>query len=104
MAIFVINQRELSMINCEECNKYAQNIFQRGEISQDEINKLALDRHILKGCDYVGEVGEVLTLVERNEGGTITVAAGEYRIINGQFYKIEKSVENPCLQANRLQD
>ncbi len=92
------------MINCEECNKYAQSIFQRGEISQDEINKLALDRHILKGCDHVAQVGEVLTPMDRNENGTITVPAGEYRIINGDWYKIEKSVENPCLQASRLHD
>lgn len=41
----------MKMINCEECTNYAQHIFERGEITQDEINKLALDRHILKGCD-----------------------------------------------------
>lgn len=39
------------MIDCKECQEYAQLIFSRGEIAQDEIEKLALDRHILKGCD-----------------------------------------------------
>lgn len=39
------------MTDCKECNDYAQLIFSRGEIVQDEIEKLALDRHILKGCD-----------------------------------------------------
>lgn len=92
------------MINCEECNKYAQHIFERGEITQDEINKLALDRHILKGCDYIPHEGEIITPIQRNDNGTVTVPAGQYRIINGQWYKIEKSVENPCLQASRLQD
>lgn len=94
------------MINCEECNKYAQSVYQRGEIAQDEINKLALDRHILKGCDVVGHVGEVLTLVPVTEQNTIIVGQGTYRIINGQFYKVEvsESVESPCLQSSRLQD
>lgn len=39
------------MIDCKECNDYAQLIFSRGEIAQDEIEKLVIDRHILKGCD-----------------------------------------------------
>lgn len=41
------------MIDCEECHNYAKKIYERGEISAAEINKLALDRHILKGCDYL---------------------------------------------------
>ena len=43
--------RKIRMIDCKECQQYAQLIFSRGEIVQDEIEKLALDRHILKGCD-----------------------------------------------------
>lgn len=39
------------MINCKECSDYAQLIFSRGEIPEDEIEKVTLDRHILKGCD-----------------------------------------------------
>lgn len=39
------------MINCKECSDYAQLIFSRGEIPEDEIGKITLDRHILKGCD-----------------------------------------------------
>ncbi len=38
------------MIDCKECNEYAQMIFDRGEIEQDEISTLVLNRHILKGC------------------------------------------------------
>lgn len=41
------------MIGCKECNEYAQLIFSRGEIEHDEMSKLALDRHILKGCDNI---------------------------------------------------
>lgn len=39
------------MINCTECLEYANMILERGEITSDDINKLAIDRHILKGCD-----------------------------------------------------
>lgn len=38
-------------IDCQECNDYAELIYSRGEIAQEEKEKLALDRHILKGCD-----------------------------------------------------
>lgn len=38
------------MVNCEECHGYAKKIYERGEIGATDINKLALDRHILKGC------------------------------------------------------
>ena len=58
------------MIDCKECNDYAQLIFDRGEITQDEINKLALDRHILKGCNAI-----------------YPVPPGDYEVINGVFYK-----------------
>ncbi|MGC2661770.1 MAG: hypothetical protein WA324_27750 [Bryobacteraceae bacterium] len=37
-------------IDCRECNEYAQLIFDRGEITQDEINNLVMNRHILRGC------------------------------------------------------
>lgn len=39
------------MVDCKECSDYVNNIFNRGEITKDEIDKVILDRHILKGCD-----------------------------------------------------
>ena len=39
------------MIDCVECNSYATLILDRGEIKPSEFEKLALDRHILKGCE-----------------------------------------------------
>jgi hypothetical protein len=39
------------VINCKECHDYANSIYARGEITQDEIPKLVMDRHILKGCE-----------------------------------------------------
>lgn len=41
------------MIDCVECNSYATLILDRGEIKPSEFEKLALDRHILKGCDKI---------------------------------------------------
>ncbi len=39
------------MVDCKECSDYVNNIFSRGEITKDEIDKVILDRHLLKGCD-----------------------------------------------------
>jgi hypothetical protein len=39
------------MIDCEECIAYAHLVHARGEIKVEDINKLAIDRHVLKGCD-----------------------------------------------------
>lgn len=41
------------MIDCKECNDYAQMLVERGDITQQEVNKVALDRHILKGCTEI---------------------------------------------------
>ena len=38
------------MIDCNKCSKYVNELFNRGEITKDEIEKVTLDRHILKGC------------------------------------------------------
>ena len=38
------------MIDSKECNDYAQLIFSRGEITQEEIGKLVIDRHSIDGC------------------------------------------------------
>ena len=38
------------MIDCKECSEYVNGLFNRGEITKDEIEKVTLDRHILKGC------------------------------------------------------
>lgn len=54
---FVANQRKNHMIDCKECIEYAHTVLARGEIGVEDINKLALDRHILKGCDSVPSVG-----------------------------------------------
>lgn len=39
------------MIECKECNDFANLIFSRGEITEEEIPNLVLNRHVLKGCD-----------------------------------------------------
>lgn len=39
------------MIDCKECVEYAHTVLARGEIQVEDINKLVLDRHILKGCN-----------------------------------------------------
>ncbi len=38
------------MIDCKECSEYVNGLFNRGEITKDEIEKVTLDRHILKSC------------------------------------------------------
>lgn len=38
------------MVDCKECSEYVNGLFNRGEINKDEIEKVMLDRHILKGC------------------------------------------------------
>lgn len=38
------------MVDCKECSDYVNGLFNRGEITKDEIDKVMLDRHILKGC------------------------------------------------------
>lgn len=42
---------EKRMVDCKECSDYVNNIFNRGEITKDEIDKVIIDRHALKGCD-----------------------------------------------------
>lgn len=39
------------MVDCKECSDYVNNLLNRGDITKDEIDKVILDRHILKGCD-----------------------------------------------------
>jgi len=39
------------MIDCKECVEYAHSVLARGEILVEDVNKLAIDRHVLKGCD-----------------------------------------------------
>jgi hypothetical protein len=43
------------MIDCKECNDYAEMLLKRGDIEQQDVNKVALDRHILKGCKEIIE-------------------------------------------------
>lgn len=38
------------MIECKECNDYVDTLFQRGDITKDEIEKVTIDRHVLRGC------------------------------------------------------
>lgn len=38
------------MVDCKECSDYVNGLFNRGEITKDEIDKVILDRHALKGC------------------------------------------------------
>ncbi len=45
------------MIDCKECVEYAHSVLARGEIGVEDINKLAVDRHILKGCDTEQTIG-----------------------------------------------
>ena len=39
------------MIDCKECVEYAHMVLARGEIKVEDLNKLAIDRHVLKGCN-----------------------------------------------------
>ena len=39
------------MIDCKECVEYAHSVLARGEITVEDVNKLAIDRHVLKGCN-----------------------------------------------------
>jgi hypothetical protein len=39
------------MIECKECSEYVDMLFSRGEIPREEVYKVAMDRHILKGCE-----------------------------------------------------
>lgn len=51
------------MIDCKECVEYAHMVLARGEIKVEDIAKLALDRHILKGCDKVNlEIPNVIVM------------------------------------------
>lgn len=38
------------MIDCKECLGYVNGLFNRGEITKDEIEKVTIDRHLLKKC------------------------------------------------------
>lgn len=56
---------EVIMIDCEECYEYANKIYARGEIEVEGIHKLALDRHILKGCDKVVGNAKIISDLEK---------------------------------------
>ena len=45
------------MIDCKECVEYAHSVLARGEIGVEDVNKLAVDRHVLKGCKTTPSVG-----------------------------------------------
>ena len=45
------------MIDCKECVEYAHSVLARGEIGVEDVNKLAVDRHVLKGCDTGQTIG-----------------------------------------------
>ncbi len=47
----------MNQINCEDCKNYANRLLENGDIKADEIDRLMLDRHILKGCDKKTPVG-----------------------------------------------
>lgn len=39
------------MVDCKECSEYVHNLLNRGDITKDDIDRIILDRHILRGCD-----------------------------------------------------
>lgn len=39
------------MVDCKECSEYVGSLLNRGDITKEEVDKIILDRHILKGCD-----------------------------------------------------
>lgn len=45
------------MLDCKECVEYAHSVLARGEIQVEDVNKLAIDRHVLKGCESVPTIG-----------------------------------------------
>lgn len=54
-----------NMIRCEECFDYAHFLYMRCDIVKEDINKVALDRHILKGCDNALDYKKVITDLEK---------------------------------------
>lgn len=52
------------MIDCNECTQYALILHERGEIKAEEMNKLAIDRHALKGCKKLPYVAPALILLD----------------------------------------
>lgn len=44
------------MLDCKECVEYAHSVLARGEIQVEDVNKLAIDRHVLKGCESTQRV------------------------------------------------
>jgi hypothetical protein len=45
------------MIDCKECIDYAHMVHAKGDITVEEIQKLAIDRHVLKGCESGQTIG-----------------------------------------------
>jgi len=41
---------------CKECEEYARSMYARGQITRDEISKVATDRHAIKFCPAKGDV------------------------------------------------
>lgn len=39
------------MVDCKECSEYVHSLLSRGDITKDDIDRIILDRHMLKGCD-----------------------------------------------------
>lgn len=39
------------MVDCKECSEYVHNLLNRGDIIKEDIDRIILDRHILKKCD-----------------------------------------------------
>ena len=50
---------------CEECYEYAHKIYVRGEIGRADIPRLAIDRHVLKGCAHVMDNNKIIARLEK---------------------------------------
>ena len=78
------------MIECTECNNYANMIYERGEIPQEEITKVAIDRHILKGCDAMPKTIST---------GSLLFHCADEGAIEGILHKIREQMINYCSEG-----
>ena len=59
-----LSKRKWKMIDCKECVEYAHTVMARGEIGVEDINRLAIDRHILKGCDQINTCQKTICIYD----------------------------------------
>jgi hypothetical protein len=56
---------EVIVMKCEECFEYSRMLYKRGEIGIMDAKTVAINRHILKGCDTVLNSQKVIVGLEK---------------------------------------